>query len=257
MPYRDRCIPFDPVRKRQSRKCFQAQLGLCPGVCAGLMSKEEYARRIREIRMFLGGRKKQLIVVLEKEMKAFAREREFEKAEEVRRRIFALQHIQDVSLIKREFAEGGSHLFRIEAYDIAHLSGAQAIGVMTVFVDGEAVPSEYRLFTVRDAGAGDDVGALREILERRLGHPEWRFPGLIVIDGGKAQIAVAEKVLRDSGIIIPVVSVVKTEKHTPREILGVSEYTHTHEKDIIAANAEAHRFAVSRHRHKRSKEFFK
>lgn len=256
LPYRDRCVLFNPMKKRSPRKCFQAQLGLCPGVCVGLMDKKEYAKRIREIRMFLGGRKKQLIAVLEKEMKAFARKQEFEQAEEVRRRIFALQHIQDVSLIKREFAEGGSQLFRIEGYDVAHLAGAQTIGVMVVFVDGEAVPSEYRSFTIRSAKSGDDTGALREILERRLGHPEWRFPSLVVIDGGKLQIAAAERVLQNVGVTVPVVSVVKTEKHTPRDILGASEYAYTYEKDIIAVNAEAHRFAISRHRRRRSKELF-
>ena len=257
LPYRDRCIPFNPVRKKQSRECFQAQLGLCPGVCIGLVSKEEYVKRIREIRMFLDGRKNQLIAVLEKEMKSFAREQEFEKAEEVRRRIFALQHIQDVSLVKREFAEGGSRSFRVEAYDVSHLAGMQTIGVMAVFVDGEAAPSEYRTFIIRSMKSGDDVGALREVLVRRFNHSEWRFPNLVVIDGGKAQISAAEKVLQDAEISIPVVSVVKTEKHTPREILGSSEYTHVYEKDIVAVNAEAHRFAVSSHRRRRSKELFR
>ena len=255
LPYRDRCTPFDSAKK-QTRKCFQAQLGLCPGVCVGLMDQKEYAKRVREIRMFLGGRKKQLIASLEKEMKVFARGQEFEDAEEVRRRIFALQHIQDVSLIKHEFDEDKSQLFRIEAYDVAHTAGLQTVGVMVVLTDGEVDFSEYRLFTIRSAKAGDDVGALREILERRFAHPEWRFPNLIVVDGGKAQIAAAEKVLQDFGLSVPIVSVVKTEKHTPREILGSSECVRTHEKDIIAANAEAHRFAVSRHRRRRSKDLF-
>ena len=66
------------------------------------MDKEAYKKRMREIRMFLGGNKKQLIRMLEKDMKEYAQEQEFEKAEEVRRRIFALQHIQDVSLLKKE-----------------------------------------------------------------------------------------------------------------------------------------------------------
>ena len=255
LPYRDRCTPSAPSEKH-SRKCFQAQLGLCPGVCVGLMDREAYMKRIREIRMFLSGRKKQLIAHLEKEMKAYAREQEFEMAEEVRRRIFALQHIQDVSLIKHDVVEGKVQSFRVEAYDVAHTAGSHAVGVMTVLVDGEADVSEYRTFTIRGAKQGDDVGALREILERRFAHPEWYFPNLVVVDGGKAQIAAAENVLQHLGFSIPIVSVVKTEKHVPREILGLSEYIHAHERDIITANAEAHRFAVSRHRRKRSREMF-
>ena len=210
LPFRDKCTPQNPsAKKKQTRGCFEAQLGLCPGICVGAMSKQEYAKRIREIRMFLGGRKKQLIAALEKEMKTLARAQEFEKAEEVRRRLFALQHIQDVSLLKQEEIESKAASFRVEAYDVAHLAGMQTIGVMAVLIDGTAMPSEYRTFTIRSAKAGDDVGALREVLERRLGHPEWQFPNVIVVDGGKAQIAAAEKVLQNSGTAIPVVSVVK------------------------------------------------
>ena len=82
------------------------------------------------------------------------------------------------------------------------------------------------------------------------------MPNLIVVDGGKAQVAAAEAVLRGNEVHIPVVSVVKTEKHAPREILGAKEHTQPHEKDIIAANAEAHRFAIARHRRKRSQAMF-
>ena len=257
LPYRDQCTPHTPAGKKQPKKCFQAQLGLCPGVCDGTMDKEAYKKRMREIRMFLGGNKKQLIRMLEKDMKEYAREQEFEKAEEVRRRIFALQHIQDVSLLKKEPTESAATAFRIEAYDVAHTAGMQTVGVMVAVIDSEAMPSEYRVFTIREATEGDDVGALREILSRRLNHPEWQMPNLIVVDGGKAQIAAAEAVLRGNEVRIPVVSVVKTEKHAPREILGSKEHTQPHEKDIITANAEAHRFAIARHRRKRSQAMFK
>ena len=117
-------------------------------------------------------------------------------------------------------------------------------------------PSEYRTFTIRSAKQGDDIGALREILSRRLGHQEWKMPNLIVVDGGSPHITAAEAVLKGNEVKIPVVSVVKTEKHTPREVLGQKEYTQPHEKEIITANAEAHRFAIKQHKRKRSKEIF-
>ena len=278
-PFRDSCTPYLPNGERQGtggtkrkigataarrgadtakrpKKCFRAQLGLCPGMCAGLIDEKEYAKRIREIRMFFEGRKKQLIATLEKEMKGFAKKQEFERAEEVRRRLFALTHIQDATMLQRDTTEGGSRQFRIEAYDVAHLGGAQTVGVMTVLIDGEPETAEYRTFTIKAAKGGDDIGALKEILERRLRHPEWRFPHLIVIDGGRGQINAAEMILRDNEMRIPIVSVVKTEKHTPREILGDRENAKKYEKDIIRANAEAHRFAVARHRHRRKKELF-
>lgn len=255
LPYRDSCAPYDSKGGKPPRKCFRAQLGLCPGVCVGLITEKEYGKRIRELRLFFSGKKRQLIALLEREMQAHAKKREFEKAEEVKRRLFSLNHIQDVSLIKKEFAEGGADRFRVEAYDVAHLGGKQTVGVMTVLVDGERDVSEYRTFTIRDAAPGDDVGALRELLERRFRHPEWRFPRLIVMDGGKIQLSAAEKVLRGMGIQIPIVSVVKTAGHRPRAILGAREYARTRERDILAANAEAHRSALSRHRGKRSAVF--
>ena len=89
--------------------------------------------------MFLKGNKKQLIRMLEKDMKQYAQKQEFEEAESVQKRIFALQHIQDVSLLKRDGTEteNSSTSFRIEAYDIAHTAGTQTVGAMVVLIDGE------------------------------------------------------------------------------------------------------------------------
>ena len=258
LPFRDKCTPYNPQNKKQPKKCFQAQIGLCPGICDGTMGKEAYKKRIREIRMFLKGRKKQLIKMLEKDMKQYAQKQEFEEAKGVQKRIFALQHIQDVSLLKRDGTEteNSSTSFRIEAYDIAHTAGMQTVGAMVVLINGEKIPSEYRTFTIRNATKGDDIGALREVLSRRLGHQEWKMPNLIVVDGGTAHINAAEAVLKGNEVKIPVVSVVKTEKHTPREVLGQKKYTQQHEKEIITANAEAHRFAIKQHKKKRSREMF-
>jgi excinuclease ABC subunit C len=90
------------------------------------------------------------------------------------------------------------------------------------------------------------------MLARRLAHPEWMLPALIVVDGGKAQIATAERVLRAAGIIIPVVGVVKDEHHHVREILGDAKTCVAHARAIFLANSEAHRFAITYHRVLRS-----
>ena len=137
---------------------------------------------------------------------------------------------------------------RIEAYDIAHLGGSAAVGVMTVVEDGAAERSEYRKFRIRSAKGGDDAGALREVLSRRLGHNEWPMPRLIVVDGGTAQINAAKKVLEQYGFNIPVVGVVKDEKHRPKGIKGERGLTPALERDILLANAEAHRYAITYHR---------
>src|SRR3990167_8535502 len=133
-PFRDKCTPG------QSKPCFNRQIGLCPGVCSGEVTKQEYRRTVRHIVLLFEGKKKQLIAALNKEMRAAAKEEEFEQAKELQRQMYALQHIQDMSLIKDEYKTWSSddQVLRIESYDIAHLRGSAAVGVMTVVAGGEA-----------------------------------------------------------------------------------------------------------------------
>ncbi len=263
-PYRDEKCKITPKLK----PCFNAQIGLCPGPCAGLISKTDYRKQVKKIKLFFEAKKPELIKALEQEMKTYAKAQEFEKAEEVKRKLFALDHIQDVALIKADFAgrnsDGftlstgaptpigiSSHSSRIEAYDIAHLSGKDVVGVMTVVQDGESDKSQYRKFKIKN-DANDDTKNLKEVLSRRFAHPEWRFPNLVVVDGGKGQINAAKKVLAECGLeMIEVSAVVKDERHKAREIVGGKG----HEKEILLANAEAHRFAIGYHRKLRNKGF--
>lgn len=207
---------------------------------------------------FLSGRGKELRVMLEKEMKQAAKEERFEDAAEARRELFALDHIQDVSLIKddnryqQDDAIASSCGYRIEAYDTAHLSGTNAIGVMTVLIDGVPSKKDYRTFRIRGFKKNDDIASLKEILSRRLNHPEWLFPNVIVVDGGKTHKKAAESVLKEMNIDIPVAAVVKDERHRPREVLG-ARAGGISESDAVLANAEAHRFSLARHRWARSK----
>jgi len=201
-PFRDKCIPFELNQKTKSSKlsatprpCFNRQIGLCPGVCTGEVGQKEYAKTIKNIELFFGGKKTAIVRNLEKEMKAFSRDLLFEKAQLVKNQIFALNHIRDVSLLKPDLliTESGKekNSFRIEAYDIAHLSGKDTVGVMVVLENGELSKSEYRKFKIHGDNGKitiDDTKNLKEILIRRLGHAEWQLPNLIVIDGGTAQI---------------------------------------------------------------------
>lgn len=224
--------------------------------------KKEYARTIRRVMLFLSGKGTELRRLLEREMNIAAEEERFEDAAQARRQLFALDHIQDVALIKDEnLAQQGSTLnpnsqgrtlLRIEAYDTAHLSGTNAIGVMTVVVDGAPVKKEYRTFRIRGVKKNDDIASLKEILSRRLNHQEWQFPKVIVVDGGKTQKKAAESVLKEVGVIIPVVAVVKDERHRPREVIGARS-AGISEMDAVLANSEAHRFSLAQHRRARSR----
>lgn len=249
-PYRDTCRPG------QGKPCFNAQIRLCPGVCSGAVTKREYGRNIRHIVLLFEGKKKQLIKAINKEMRAAAAQEEFEQAKELQRQMYALQHIQDISLIKEEYRslDAGEKSTRVEAYDVAHLRGSAAVGVMVVVEDGTAEKSQYRKFRIKSAKGGDDAGALKEVLSRRLGHDEWPLPRLIVVDGSTAQINAVRTVLAEYGMAIPVVGVVKDEKHRPRTISGDRELIKGKEREILLANAEAHRFAIGFHRRRRRKE---
>ena len=264
-PYRDRCFPSQVQTNpggetsRMEKRCFNAQLGLCPGVCTGKISKKEYAKVIRSVKLLFQGKKQVILRGLEKHMKAKARVQNFEKAVELRNKIFALNHINDIVLLKRNLAarrlsEGGG-LIRIEGYDVAHISGTSTVGVMVVMEGGALAKDEYRKFKIRTR-KNDDPGSLRELLERRFKHKEWQLPDLVVIDGGQVQKNVAQTVLRPmlnslntlGGGGMSVVSVVKNEKHKPDHILGDSRIIRDYHHDILAINAEAHRFAIAYHR---------
>jgi len=258
-PYRDdKCTPCpDQLKagKKHCRPCFNRQIGLCPGVCTGETDSREYANTISNIVLLFSGKKKKLIGELDKEMQAASVEERFEDAAIARRQIAALRHINDISLIKHEsrFATGGKVAptgSRIEAYDVAHTGGSETVGVMVAVEDGQPLKSAYRKFKIRGF-TNNDPGALSEVLSRRFLHPEWAYPRVIIVDGGTAQMNAAKKILANAGIMIPIVGVVKNERHQPERLTGDAKAIEQFERDILLANAEAHRFAINYHRKRR------
>ena len=95
-PFRDKCLP------NQNKACFNYQIGLCPGICIGRVSQGEYGKTIKNIKLFFEGKKKIILKNLEREMCVLAKNHEFEKAGEIKKTIFALNHIQDVAIIASE-----------------------------------------------------------------------------------------------------------------------------------------------------------
>ncbi len=229
---------------------FNRQIGLYPSVA----NKIEYTRTIRHIRLFFEGKKHQIIKELEKEMMLYAKQEKFEEANAAKKRIFALQHIQDIALIKDDSRiYRDEKRIRIEAYDIAHMNGKDMVGVMTVVEGGEVEKSEYRKFKIKTFDDANDPGALKEVLGRRMKHPEWPLPQVIVVDGNIVQKKAAEYVLKEAGVVIPVVAVVKDDRHRPTRLIGPANLLKIHQHAVLLANAESHRFAITFHRSKRDK----
>jgi excinuclease ABC subunit C len=249
-----RIFPFvDESSNKKTNYEFYKQLSLTPSSLA------QYKENIKNLKIFFKGKKKDIMRNLKKEMKKAIKEKEFEHAGEIKRQLFALAHINDIALLKNEISQGNNlpKTFRIEAYDIAHMSGKNMVGVMTVVENNEVIKSEYKRFKIRTQSGTNDIGALTEILERRLVHLEWRYPDLIVVDGSTAQINATKKVLAKLRLDIPVVSVIKDEMHRPRGIGGDKVYAHKYERLILLSNSEAHRFAIAYHKNMRAKNFLK
>lgn len=256
-----RIFPYiDDQSSKKNNINFYHQLGLAPSMKDFSVALSNYKKDIQNLVLLFQGKKKNIIKNLRKEMMSFAKKKEFERANEIKKKIFALNHINDIALIKKENIQlQSNHDFnlnhRIEAYDIAHLSGKNMVGVMVVLEDGELSKKEYRKFMIRSYNKANDTGALAEVLKRRFSHHEWKEPSAIVVDGGLAQINKAKTVLKEIKKNIPIVSVLKDDKHKAKAIIGDEVLIQKNKKDILLINNESHRFAIAYHKQKRDKSF--
>lgn len=272
IPWSD-CEP--PVVTGRTRGCFNSQIGKCPGVCSGKITASAYKRYIRQLIYFFEGKKLRIERELEREMKQSAKELRFEDATILRRRLGALQHIQDVALLSREdhdlpFSqeEVGDKIHlegRIEAYDISNISGTSAVGSMVVFEDGVPAKDKYRKFKIKTVNGPNDVAMLDEVIRRRLKRAEqypkaWPLPEVMVIDGGKPQVNRVQAILDELGVSVPIVGLAKGfDRKQDRMVLDRNNdelvRIATRGKELFQkARDEAHRFAVSYHRTVRAKK---
>ena len=257
-------FPFHNRSEKSEKGCLSYQIGLCPGPYDGAISQEDYKRGMRNISLFLSGRKKKLLKDLNREMKNYAKIEEFEKAEVVKRQIFALEHINDIALIKKSEGKalGETDNLRIEAYDISHISGEYMVASMIVFIGGVPNKSQYRKFKVKAIDGINDVGAMREVLARRLNHLEdWGVPDLIILDGGKGHMNMADDLWQKLNIKISVVAVAKGPTRKKVDIykskfVAVDDEVLKDKVLIENLREEAHRFAIAYHKQLRDKKLF-
>ncbi|MFA5961165.1 MAG: UvrB/UvrC motif-containing protein [Parcubacteria group bacterium] len=278
-------FPYHSKAQKTESGCLDFQIGLCPGPYAGAISKEDYMKNIRGIRMILEGKKKTLLAKMKKEMSELSEKQEFEKAGKMRNAIFALQHIRDIALIsegrdvalprlesnERQCAnqqcqdeavprlyKGDAKSFRIEGYDISNISGKSSVGSMVVFdnANGEIGPnkSQYRKFKIKTIEGANDTASMAEVLGRRFGN-NWPMPDLIILDGGQGHLTAVRRVLKNFHLEIPLLAVAKgpTRKKLDRYSFGsVPEIS---DEIIERVRDEAHRFAITYHKKLRGKSF--
>lgn len=256
-------FPYHNRPEQSEFRCFDYHLGLCPGPYDGKISKKEYAKNIRAIRMILEGKKGGLLNKMKKEMEVCSEKEDYECAARVRNRIFALQHIQDIALITKKdesFKVQTSTPFRIEGYDISNISGKYSVGSMVVFdtADGELRPnkSQYRKFKIKTLDEANDVGAMEEILMRRFKN-NWPRPNLILLDGGAGHLNMARRVLRIYKIEIPLLAVAKGPERKKLDLRSFGAVPELSKNIIEQVRDEAHRFAIGYHRKVRGREIGK
>ena len=186
-----------------------------------------------------------------------------------------LRRASDFGARSRALAELADRLgleqapLRIECYDISNLGPTDKVGSMVVFEDGLPKRSDYRRFEIKGVPGQDDFASMEEMLRRRFSrlvkdaedppHRGRRFsypPALVVVDGGRGQLAQATKVLGDLGLSIPHIGLAKRLEEIyfpdhPEPLViprgSDSLFVLQHVRD------EAHRFAIGYHRQKREK----
>ena len=268
------------IKPYDNKKTLDTDLGLTPGIEIGKSTPAEYKRNLRKLIRYLEGDRDKLIKDLEKEMKAAAKNEDFEKAAELRNQYFGLLELRKkIVFSDKEFLDISSDQAllslqkllnlkspprRIEGYDISHEQGTNVVASMVVFINGVSDRSEYRKFKLR-AQKNDDAGSMKEVITRRLKHVEWDYPDLIILDGGIPQLSSVKDELKNIPVIgrdksgdhskNAAVSIIIPEKDTYRKVLLKPD---SHVAKLIARiDEESHRFAITYHRLLRSKQMLK
>jgi len=258
-----RVFPFVSARNHPKRICLYHHLGLCP--CPPMFDSPElrktYRKNIKGIIRILEGESKDIMKELEKERDVFSKKEKYEQALEVQKRINAMSLITtpfhrpfeyainpnlrtDIrqkeldGLMEALNAQGLNlqKLERIECYDISNIQGTNATGSMVVLTHGEIDKSQYRKFKIKRKwdtrkakDLPNDFAMMREVLIRRLGHEDWHFPDLIIVDGGKGQVASGLTALAESGVNIPLVGLAKREETI---VVPVTESNHDEQSNL-------------------------
>ena len=280
-------FPYRSCRVLPKRPCLWYHLGRCPAPCLTKSKisleipltrlKKDCQRNAKNIMKIFKRGKTKTLGDLKKEMKIAAKNQNFELAAKIRDQISALEKvmsharifepfqispIENWSPIQKELKKilkTKKGITRIEAYDISNIQGEVATGAMVTFINGHPDKNFYRKFKINIAGKPDDVAMLKEVLSRRLKHPEWPYPDLMLIDGGKPQlnVAVKSKFQNTKSKNIKIIAIAKQKnelfiegqkksillKSLPREIFNL----------ILQLRDEAHRFAQSYHHKLRKK----
>ncbi len=227
---------------------------------------EEWLSKKRENRVYIrmpqkGQKEKMLELAKQNAELVLSSDSERIKREELRT-LGAVKEIETLLNLK--------NIQRMEAFDISNISGFANVGSMVVYEKGKPKRSDYRKFRIKSVSGPDDYACMKEVLTRRFVHgleerettdekygSFTRFPDLLLMDGGKGQVNIANQVLAELDLKIPVCGMVKDDNHRTRGLYyhNVEIPIDTHSEGfhlITRIQDEAHRFAIEYHRSLRS-----
>ncbi|MFW6145904.1 MAG: excinuclease ABC subunit UvrC [Planctomycetota bacterium] len=232
-------IDPDDEGRRHFRPCILHNIKQCTAPCAARISREDYRKNIQRLIRFLQSKRTEVVKQLTTEMDAAAKALDFERAAELRDELKALESLSRRGLADEplqpevfeapvvvEPRQATATLAEalgldepprtLEGADIAHLSGSETVGSIVTFIDGKPFKSGYRRFKIVSHDRNDDYASLREVVWRRYryaGMDESLFPDIILIDGGKGQLAAAYSAFDDLEFRPPMlVSLAKKEE---------------------------------------------
>ena len=266
-------IHADDEQWRWFRPCLLASIDQCTAPCNLRISKEEYRKDINRLKTFLDGGKKQLLAEMHKEMLEASKTLEFERAARLRDEIRLLEtldqrgdleeHVQpEVFLVDPKKGLAGLEKVLglakpprvIEGVDIAHLAGNETVASLVQFIDGLPFKPGYKRYRIKTVDGIDDFKSIHEVVSRRfarLTREGESPPDILLIDGGKGQLAAALDALESLGVEAPcVISLAKREEEVfmpgRGEPLRLSRDSYSL-RLLEYVRDEAHRFAQHYH----------
>jgi len=265
--------------KNPKKPCLYVHLGLCPYPYKDIEAQIVYKKTVDNIKKLLSGKNRSLIKELTLAMQTASEQENYEEAFRIKSQIQKLERLNTVFHAPREFLEKPTLVDdltlqklkdlqqkldlkklpkRIECYDISNLQGKLATGSMVVFANGALDKSQYRRFKIKFTNKPNDYQMLKEVISRRFKNT-WPEPDLMIIDGGRGQLnAVLSALAKSQKGHIQVVSLAKRLEQIfiPNKILPLALPKESPARQLAQAiRNEAHRFAITYHRHLRSKNF--
>ena len=266
-------IREDDPRWRWFRPCLLHSIRQCTAPCNFRVTREDYRKQIRKLRMVMEGKKDKLLHEMEAEMQAASAAMQFEKAARLRDDILALRKLGQRGEVEKDVQpevfpidpkKGLVGLRKvlglektprtIEGVDIAHLGGEDMVASLVNFIDGLPFKPGYRRYKIKSVVGVDDFASIREVVTRRfrrLSQEEQTFPDILLIDGGKGQLNAALEAFRMLHIEPPVLlSLAKREEeiYRPGEAGPLMLSRHSAALRLLQyVRDEAHRFAQHYH----------